>query len=304
MPCAARPASLALLILNVDHSLNFNGCPGCNVTNVTFDSGANALQFQASQGSNIKVAMPAVSTDFTIGFFVNFAEACGNASQWWHGCGLVTAQADTQKYRYVGCFGDLPSLPDFAWIGQRRIAHIDQCHTHCKSYGTAYFTVVYDMCGCTNNFGTYGKFPDQSCHYRQGALGCGVNGNTCGGYLKNSIYTVASPTDFGVSISGGQIMMGINSMSPVRGQPRHIVSPNSYNDGAWHHVIATREQSTGEYWLTIDYVEVGRVWGPTATLSGPTTVSIGGACADLGGKPFTGLMYARAHLYYNPCVRP
>ena len=181
------------------------------------------------------------------------------------------------------------------------------------------------MC-CPSADRRHGQLADQSCD-ASGYVpqGCGSNGNTCGGFNKNSLYTIVAPTDFGIVIDGSQIMMGINTVSPVYGESLSIVSPNSYNDGAWHQVIASREQSSGEYWLIIDGTEVrfsppvcpssandlhrndsqvGRVKGPTNVLSGPTTVTIGGARADWGGKSFTGFMYDRLAAALARCLNP
>ena len=118
----------------------------------------------------------------------------------------------------------------------------------------------------------------------------------CGGYSRNSIYAAIGTTVFGVSVGGGKIMMGVNTNMPPAGQDLSIISPSTYNDGQWHQIIAGREQSSADYWLIIDGVEVGRSKGNTGALSGPTSVSLGRARADLGGQFFSGSIRA-VHFY-------
>jgi hypothetical protein len=236
--------------------------------------------------------MPAVSADFTLTFFVKFTDACGNESNWWRGCGLITAQSDVQPYQHAGCFSDRFSDPDFTPLATfTSVASLEECHTHCQAAGSAFFAMQAAKCRCTNSYGRHGQLSDSNCDYT-GATGCRVNGNTCGGYSRNSIYTAIGTTDFGLSVSGGKIIMGVNTIAPTAGQALSIVSPSSYNDGQWHQVIAAREQSSADYWLIIDGVEVGRLRGNAGALSGPTSVTLGRARADLGGQFFSGSMRA------------
>ena len=52
----------------------------------------------------------------------------------------------------------------------------------------------------------------------------------------------------------GSIIFGTDALP--HSSASSIVSPRQYNDGRWHHIIATREQATGEYWLIVDGEEV------------------------------------------------
>ena len=268
------------------------GCPSCTVSQTTFNPVSGAFEFSAANSSFISTPMPAVSADFTLTFFVKFTDACGNESNWWRGCGLITAQSDVQPYQHAGCFSDRFSDPDFTPLATfTSVASLEECHTHCQAAGSAFFAMQAAKCRCTNSYGRHGQLSDSNCDYT-GATGCRVNGNTCGGYSRNSIYTAIGTTDFGLSVSGGKIIMGVNTIAPTAGQALSIVSPSSYNDGQWHQVIAAREQSSADYWLIIDGVEVGRLRGNAGTLSGPTSVTLGRARADLGGQFFSGSMRA------------
>ena len=233
------------------------GCPSCTVNQTTFNAVDGAFEFSAATNSFISAPMPAVSGDFTLTFFVKFTDACGSESNWWRGCGLVTAQSDVQPFQHIGCFSDRFSNPDFTPIvPSTNVASLEECHTHCQAAGSAFFAMQAAKCSCTNSYGRHGQLAHSNCDYT-GTTGCGVNGNNCGGYSRNSIYAAIGTTDFGVSVGGGKIMMGVNTNMPPAGQDLSIISPSSYNDGQWHQIIAGREQSSADYWLIIDGVEVG-----------------------------------------------
>ena len=275
----------------------------------TFNAVDGAFEFSAATNSSISAPMPAVSGDFTLTFFVKFTDACGSESNWWRGCGLVTAQSDVQLFQHIGCFSDRFSNPDFTPIvPSTNVASLEECHTRCQAAGSAFFAMQAAKCSCTNSYGRHGQLAHSNCDYT-GTTGCGVNHNNCGGYSRNSIYAAIGTTDFGVSVGGGKIMMGVGLMGvgidthhrrhlglTPAGQDLSIISPSSYNDGQWHQIIAGREQSSADYWLIIDGVEVGRSKGNTGALSGPTSVSVGRARADLGGQFFSGSIRA-VHFY-------
>jgi hypothetical protein len=107
-----------------------------------------------------------------------------------------------------------------------------------------------------------------SCNYHEGLQGCEVR--YCGFYLKNAIYSTIGIRDFGVSVGDGKVMMGVGvkfsedgngALSDVEhgpgSDPIGIITTERYDDGEWHEIVATRDQSTGEYWLIVDGTEVG-----------------------------------------------
>ena len=234
-PPAPPPTSLELLLLNFDEAYGGApaGCPGCTVNQTTFNDAEGAFEFSAAASSFISAPMPALSADFTVTFFVKFTDACGSEGEWWRGCGLVTAQSDAQPFQHIGCFSDLFSSPDFTPIvPATSLASLQECHTHCQAAGSAFFAMQAAMCSCTNSYGRHGQLSDSNCD-STAAAGCGVNGNGCGGYSRNSIYAAIGTTDFGISVGGGKIIMGVNTDTLASGQSSvsvsSIVSPSSYN---------------------------------------------------------------------------
>ncbi|HEX7132807.1 MAG TPA: LamG-like jellyroll fold domain-containing protein, partial [Iamia sp.] len=81
--------------------------------------------------------------------------------------------------------------------------------------------------------------------------------------------TSGSANDFGLSVCDGKVIGGT-------GVPEiSAVSPATYNDGAWHHVVFTRTQSSGAMVLYVDGVQVGTATGPTTALTSTPTLNIG-----------------------------
>ncbi len=69
--------------------------------------------------------------------------------------------------------------------------------------------------------------------------------------------------DYGVSLFGDAIAFGI----AVGGNENTICSTVAVDDGAWHHVAATRNTSTGQLCLYIDGAQRGCGTGPTGDMS-------------------------------------
>jgi hypothetical protein len=75
--------------------------------------------------------------------------------------------------------------------------------------------------------------------------------------------------DFGVSMCAGKIVAGV-------GIPEvSVVSPNTYNDNAWHHVVFARTQSTGALALYVDGALVASGTANTDLLDQPTIITFG-----------------------------
>lgn len=74
--------------------------------------------------------------------------------------------------------------------------------------------------------------------------------------------------DFGLSMCSGKIIAGVGSPDV------NIVTSATFNDGAWHHVVFTRTQTTGAMTLYVDGVSVGTATGSTQLLDSTATLNI------------------------------
>ncbi len=92
-------------------------------------------------------------------------------------------------------------------------------------------------------------------------------------------------SDFGVSLCLGKVIGGVGSFSDVS-----IVSPLTYNDNAWHHVVFTRTTSPAAMQLYIDGASVA---SGTPNNTGPLTASsilAFGRAPDGSGFYYSGLL--------------
>ena len=107
--------------------------------------------------------------------------------------------------------------------------------------------------------------------------------------------TVAN--DFGVSLrSDGKILAGVGGTSDTT-----IVSTTGgYNNGAWHHVVFTRNKTTGALLLYIDGVAQGSATGSTASLTAAANINFGRI--QSGGNFYAGSMDEIA--VYNVVLTP
>lgn len=81
--------------------------------------------------------------------------------------------------------------------------------------------------------------------------------------------------DFGISLCSGQLIAGV-------GPPdTSIVTPGTYNDGAWHHVVFTRTQATGAMILYVDGASAGTATGNVNALTATPTMNIGRSTAGV-----------------------
>ena len=88
--------------------------------------------------------------------------------------------------------------------------------------------------------------------------------------------------DFGISLrSDGRILAGTgNPDSSI------LSSSSGLNDGAWHHVVFTRTQTSGTRFLYVDGAQVGTSTGGTGSLSGSATIDFGRI--STGGNYYAG----------------
>ncbi|HWI30005.1 MAG TPA: LamG domain-containing protein [Microbacterium sp.] len=75
--------------------------------------------------------------------------------------------------------------------------------------------------------------------------------------------------DFGVSLCSGKVVAGTGNPDTS------AISPATYNDGGWHHVVFTRVQATGALTLYVDGAAVGTATGNTAALTASAVINIG-----------------------------
>jgi hypothetical protein len=75
--------------------------------------------------------------------------------------------------------------------------------------------------------------------------------------------------DFGTSMGAGKILFGTGTPDTT------ITSSLTYNDNAWHHMVATRVRSTGTITLYVDAQQVATGTGGVQSLTSPTNMRIG-----------------------------
>ena len=87
--------------------------------------------------------------------------------------------------------------------------------------------------------------------------------------------------DFGISLCSGKIIAGVGGSPDVS-----IVTSGTYNNGAWHHVVFTRTQSSGAMALYVDGAAAGTATGSVNALISQPTLSFGRSAA--GGQYYAG----------------
>ncbi len=86
--------------------------------------------------------------------------------------------------------------------------------------------------------------------------------------------------DFGISLCSGKVIAGVGSPDVS------IVTPASYNNGAWHHVVFTRTQASGAIALYLDGSLAGTATGSVNALDSQPTLNFGRSAA--GANYFAG----------------
>ncbi len=82
-------------------------------------------------------------------------------------------------------------------------------------------------------------------------------------------YTAASKTDFGTALNGGKFSLGIGNPDTT------LTSTVAVNDGNWHHVVATRNSTSGATQIYVDGVLNTSGTAATGSRSAGTNVRIG-----------------------------
>src|SRR3954469_135922 len=81
--------------------------------------------------------------------------------------------------------------------------------------------------------------------------------------------------DFGVSLVGSRVAFGVGNPDTT------IQSTSNVNDGAWHHVVATRNATSGAMVLYVDGAQQASATGPTGTRNAPAILRVGGLQTSL-----------------------
>src|SRR4051812_28653419 len=81
--------------------------------------------------------------------------------------------------------------------------------------------------------------------------------------------------DFGVSLLGSRAAFGVGNPDIT------IQSTSNINDGAFHHVVATRNAATGAMVLYIDGAQQASATGPTGTRNAPASLRVGSLQTNL-----------------------
>jgi hypothetical protein len=88
--------------------------------------------------------------------------------------------------------------------------------------------------------------------------------------------------DFGVALIGSQAAFGVGNADTT------ISSTSAVNDGQWHHVAATRDNTTGEMQLYVDGLLQAAAFGPTGTRNAPPSLRVGSIQTGSSGGFFAG----------------
>ena len=88
--------------------------------------------------------------------------------------------------------------------------------------------------------------------------------------------------DFGISLCSGRILAGVGAPDVS------IVTPVTYRDGAWHHVVFTRTQTGGAMKLYVDGAAAGTATGSVNLLQAQLTINF--ARSARGDQYFAGTM--------------
>jgi concanavalin A-like lectin/glucanase superfamily protein len=115
------------------------------------------------------------------------------------------------------------------------------------------------------------------------SMGASSGGQWYNGNAMIDAEVCGATTDWGIAlINGGKVAFGI-------GGDVTIQSPLNYNNGAWHFITATRNQSSGTFTLYVDGTGVATGAGTLASLVAPTHIGIGNnPCSPTG--VYTGML--------------
>ena len=88
--------------------------------------------------------------------------------------------------------------------------------------------------------------------------------------------------DFGTALVGNKAAFGVGNPDTT------ILTTNAVNDGAWHHVTATRDAVSGQMSLYLDGNLQATATGPTGTRAASTNLRIGNLRTLVAGSSFAG----------------
>jgi hypothetical protein len=119
------------------------------------------------------------------------------------------------------------------------------------------------------------------------AVTCGVNQNWKNGNVLFDRSHSQGGNEWGVSIAGGKIAVGISSAA---NGDLTLCSETSVDDGEWHHITIQRNRwdatnlayLDGQIWLFIDGVLQSSVVGPGGDISHPNSTLPGNTCGPSG----------------------
>jgi hypothetical protein len=77
-------------------------------------------------------------------------------------------------------------------------------------------------------------------------------------------------TDFGTALIGSNFGFGVGSPNTT------LTATNIINDGLWHHLVATRNSTSGQMTVFVDGAQRGSLTGPTGARTAPPFLRIGG----------------------------
>jgi hypothetical protein len=83
--------------------------------------------------------------------------------------------------------------------------------------------------------------------------------------------------DFGISLVGNKAAFGVGNPDTT------IVTASAINDGAWHHIAATRDSASGQMNLYVDGVWQAGAVGPAGTKASPPNLRIGSLQTGVAG---------------------
>jgi hypothetical protein len=82
-------------------------------------------------------------------------------------------------------------------------------------------------------------------------------------------HTGTNTNDFGTALCGGKFAFGVGKTDKT------LTSTGAVNDGKWHHLVATRNSTSGAMAIYVDGALNGTVTGPTGTKSAAANLRIG-----------------------------
>jgi hypothetical protein len=88
--------------------------------------------------------------------------------------------------------------------------------------------------------------------------------------------------DFGISLVGANAAFGVGNPDTT------ITTTSAINDGAWHHVTATRDATSGQMNLYLDGSLQASTAGPLGTRTSPPDLRIGSVQTEVAGGFLTG----------------